>query len=76
MEADEINSEVSQIYMFAIFANKFHMLKNSSNFLDTTLCNSVKVNRTSACYLPHTGFLLGLLFGPDDGGDIFIRNVG
>jgi hypothetical protein len=24
----------------------------------------------------HTGFLLGLFFNPEDGGDIFLRNVG
>jgi hypothetical protein len=24
----------------------------------------------------HTGFLLGILFDPDDGGDIFLQNVG
>jgi hypothetical protein len=24
----------------------------------------------------HAGFLLGLFFGPEDGGDMFIRNVG
>jgi hypothetical protein len=24
----------------------------------------------------HPGFLLGLFFGPEDGGDMFLRNVG
>jgi hypothetical protein len=24
----------------------------------------------------HTGFLLGLFFDPENGGDIFLRNVG
>jgi hypothetical protein len=31
---------------------------------------------SSACYLLHAGFLPGLLFNPDDGGDIFLLNVG
>jgi hypothetical protein len=30
----------------------------------------------SACYLLHAGFLLGLFFGPENGGDMFLRNVG
>jgi hypothetical protein len=30
----------------------------------------------SSCYLLHAGFLLRLFFDPEDGGDIFLRNVG
>jgi hypothetical protein len=29
----------------------------------------------SACYLLHDGFLLGLFFNPEDGGDMFLQNV-
>jgi hypothetical protein len=29
-----------------------------------------------ACYLLHAGFLLGIVFDPEDGGNIFPRNVG
>jgi hypothetical protein len=28
-----------------------------------------------ACYLLHAGFLLGLFFAPEDGGDILPRNI-
>jgi hypothetical protein len=31
---------------------------------------------SSACYLLHAGFLLVLFVDPEDGGDIFFRNVG
>jgi hypothetical protein len=35
----------------------------------------LKVNRLLAtCF--HAGLLLGLFFNPEDGGDMFLRNVG
>jgi hypothetical protein len=40
----------------------------SSVFWDITPCGS-------ACYLLFASFLLGLFFDPEDGGDIFLRNV-
>jgi hypothetical protein len=30
----------------------------------------------SACYLLRAGFLLGLFSDPEDGGDMFFRNIG
>jgi hypothetical protein len=32
--------------------------------------------QSSACYLLHVGFLLGLFFDPKDGGDVFFLNIG
>jgi hypothetical protein len=35
-----------------------------------------KIKYCSACCLLHAGFLLDLLFDPEDGGDMLLRNVG
>jgi hypothetical protein len=32
--------------------------------------------KDSVCYLLHVGFLLGLFFDPEDGGNMFLRNIG
>jgi hypothetical protein len=34
-----------------------------------------KLSKKTACYLLHAGFLLGLCFDPEDGGDMFLWNV-
>jgi hypothetical protein len=53
------------------------------NFIywNITPCGPFKVNRRfggifllATCF--HSSFLLDLFFGPEDGGDVFIRNVG
>jgi hypothetical protein len=33
-------------------------------------------SRALVCYLLHADFLLRLFFDPEDGGEIFLRNVG
>jgi hypothetical protein len=33
-----------------------------------------KARKKPGCYLLHAGFLLGLFFDPEDGGDTFLRN--
>jgi hypothetical protein len=48
----------------------------------TTPCSPLKVNQYfggtchRACYLLHAGFLLGSFFDPEDGGEMFLQNVG
>jgi hypothetical protein len=52
-------------------------IMKSSIFWDITPCSPLKVNRRFvllvACF--HAGFLLGLFFDPEDGGDMFLRNI-
>jgi hypothetical protein len=36
----------------------------------------VMKSSVSACYLLHAGFMFGLFFDPEDGGDMFLQNAG
>jgi hypothetical protein len=50
--------------------------KMSPIFWDMTTCNLVQVSRLcSGCCLLHADFMIGVLFCPEDGGDMFLRNV-
>jgi hypothetical protein len=55
----------------------------SSVFWDMTPCSSLNVNRRFgeetcryASYLLHAGFMFGLFIEPEDGGNMFHKNVG
>jgi hypothetical protein len=55
----------------------------SSIFWDTKPCSPLKANRLFGGASPyllatgiHAGFLLGLFPDPENGGDMFLRNVG
>jgi hypothetical protein len=58
------------------------VVRKSTISWDTTPCSLLKVNRRfGGKYCPlatcfHAGFLLGLFFDPEDGGNMFLRNVG
>jgi uncharacterized membrane protein YciS (DUF1049 family) len=64
---------------------RLRRLLKTSIFRDITPCSPLKLNRyfggTSRLHLPllatcfHAGFLLGLFFYPEDGGDMFLRNI-
>jgi hypothetical protein len=69
-----------KIFCAPIFESVNNRFVNSSIFWDITPFIQLKVNRLfggkiSSFYLLHAGFLLGLLFGPDDGGEMLLRNV-
>jgi hypothetical protein len=49
----------------------------SSTFRDITPRGQLEMNchfGSSPCCVPHDDFLLGLLFGLEDGGEMFLRN--
>jgi hypothetical protein len=57
------------------------LFKKSSILCDITLCSPLKSEEhvasifraePAACYLLHAGFFLGLLFDPEDEGDMFL----
>jgi hypothetical protein len=55
-----------------------HIFLNFWTFSNTgiKLEVQVKLNSRGYTFYPlHTGFLLGLFFDPEDGGDMFFRNV-
>jgi hypothetical protein len=39
-------------------------------------CKASKKPENSSCYMLHADFLLGLFFGTEDGGDMFLRKIG
>jgi hypothetical protein len=59
------------------------MVMKTSIFWDVTACSLFEVNRSfegtcsyQASYLLHAGSLLGLFFDPEDGTNMFLRNIG
>jgi hypothetical protein len=58
----------------------------STIFWDITPCSPLKVNQSfggtyhlnlqglATCF--HSGFLIGVFFDPEDGDDMFLRNIG
>jgi hypothetical protein len=51
-------------------------VENQPNFLrDMSPSSSGSKNKAGRSKASSTGFLLGLFFAPEDGGDIFLRNV-
>jgi hypothetical protein len=62
-------------YLHVEFEVLTAVVMKSSNFWDITPCSPLKVN-CSACHLLSHWFLVRLILDPEDGGDMFLRNVG
>jgi hypothetical protein len=74
---NQCNSMLNTICKDVAFEALIAMTMKSSVFWDITPCSPVKLNkRLLPCCLLHASFSLGLLSDPDDGGDMFLRNVG
>jgi hypothetical protein len=59
---------------FSAFAS--HLNLGSPIFLPRSVLWGLRFSQSpSACYLSNTGFFSGLFFDPEDGGEIFLRNV-
>jgi hypothetical protein len=54
---------------------KRSFILKSSIFRDTRPCSLLKIKQSSACQLLHSSFSLDLFFDPEDGGDMFLRNI-
>jgi hypothetical protein len=74
------------MYVYVGFEVLTAVVMKSSIFWDMTPCSLLSVNRrfvgtyllhlqSSAWYLLHSCFLLGLFFYPEDGGDMFLRSI-
>jgi hypothetical protein len=65
-----------QLYLLAYHA--VYPIESQQTFRrkKSLLPSGLKSKPRSACCLLHVSFLLGLFFNPEDGGDMFLRNVG
>jgi hypothetical protein len=72
-------SSIQQI-LYVGFALLTLVATKSSIFWDKAPCSLVKVNkcfeRENACCLLHSDFLIDLLFDPEDGGYMFLQDIG
>jgi hypothetical protein len=76
-QTDRVADVAGIFYITAPKLPSTYMIKKSSVLWDITPCSSLKVNRRygGTCGLP-PAFKLVSCFEPEDGGDMFFRNVG
>jgi hypothetical protein len=69
-----MNQEVFESFYARTYLISKQQNKNSSVFCDIAPCRPVKVDRhfIGTCHLRHIGFLLGLLYRPEDEGLVFL----
>jgi hypothetical protein len=71
-DSDEYFSEAPIRSPISVTAATDRVMENAI-FWDITL--SILLKQTSAFYLLHAGFLLGLFFDPEDEGNMFLWNI-
>jgi hypothetical protein len=58
----------------SVFRNQ--KLATQETNLSHVASSAMKCHSVTACYLLYAGFLIGAFFYPEDGGKMFLRNVG
>jgi hypothetical protein len=67
------------LYTDGVSASVYFDKKNQVLYLEVSSGRYLKLlclKTSFACCLLHAGYLLGLLFNTEDGGDMFLRNFG
>jgi hypothetical protein len=73
--SNEILNGIRRKEEIMLIAVKTLMLRRNYRFQNMLTWNRKECIKSSACYLLHAEFLRGLFFHPEDGGDMFLRNV-
>jgi hypothetical protein len=66
--------QVMELLIMQFSPASYHFIPLRSKYSPPDKCLNIKTAVFYTCF--HAGFLLGLFFDPEDGGDMILRNVG